>query len=89
MLLKFAVLASFLVSAFSFIAPSARVVCNLRMSSDDASFLPGATLPFGFFDPLGLSKGKSEGVLIRYRESELKHGRLVCFSPSSDQNLRF
>uniref|UniRef100_A0A0G4HQ93 Plastid light harvesting protein n=1 Tax=Chromera velia CCMP2878 TaxID=1169474 RepID=A0A0G4HQ93_9ALVE len=34
--------------------------------------------PFpGFFDPLGLSKGKTEEDLKRWREAELKHGR-VC-----------
>lgn len=33
--------------------------------------------PTGFFDPLGLSKGKSDEVMQHYRESELKHGRVA------------
>lgn len=31
----------------------------------------------GFFDPLGLSKGKSDEIMAAYRESELKHGRIA------------
>ena len=42
-----------------------------------AEDLPGASAPFGFFDPLGLSAGKEESVIRRWRESELKHGRLA------------
>lgn len=35
----------------------------------------GITAPVGFFDPLGLSKDKSDETMAYYRESELKHGR--------------
>mmetsp|Transcript_32789 Transcript_32789/g.59221 ORF Transcript_32789/g.59221 Transcript_32789/m.59221 type:complete len:246 (+) Transcript_32789:58-795(+) len=42
----------------------------------DVRDLAGITAPFGFFDPLGLSEGLSEGRLRFYREAELKHGRL-------------
>mmetsp|Transcript_1033 Transcript_1033/g.1591 ORF Transcript_1033/g.1591 Transcript_1033/m.1591 type:complete len:151 (-) Transcript_1033:1132-1584(-) len=31
----------------------------------------------GFFDPLGLSNGKSDDVMSMYREAELKHGRVA------------
>lgn len=31
----------------------------------------------GFFDPFGFSKGKSDEVMMAYRESELKHGRIA------------
>jgi light-harvesting complex I chlorophyll a/b binding protein 4 len=31
----------------------------------------------GYFDPLGLSKNKSDDVMSLYRESELKHGRVA------------
>ena len=31
----------------------------------------------GFFDPLGLSKGKSDVIMQTYREAELKHGRVA------------
>ena len=31
----------------------------------------------GYFDPLGLSNGKSDEVMNNYREAELKHGRVA------------
>jgi len=37
----------------------------------------GALPPFGFFDPLGLSDGKTAAEMKKYRESELKHGRVA------------
>jgi len=37
----------------------------------------GITAPVGFFDPLGLSKGKSDQIMMHYREAELKHGRVA------------
>ncbi|KAL7516518.1 hypothetical protein ACHAWX_001527 [Stephanocyclus meneghinianus] len=37
----------------------------------------GITPPVGFFDPLGLSAGKSDATMKYYRESELKHGRVA------------
>jgi light-harvesting complex I chlorophyll a/b binding protein 1 len=40
----------------------------------------GATAPFGFFDPLGLSEGKSVKELKKWRESELKHGRIAMLA---------
>lgn len=40
----------------------------------------GATAPFGFFDPLGLSEGKSVKELKKWRESELKHGRVAMLA---------
>ena len=48
---------------------------SLRMTA--AEELPGSAGPFGFFDPLGLSKSLSDVEVSRWRESELKHGR-VC-----------
>ena len=39
--------------------------------------LPGAIGPFNFFDPLNLSAGKSDITIKRWRESEVKHGRLA------------
>ena len=71
--LALAALAS--VAAF---APSARMATKasaLKMSA--AESLPGATAPFGFFDPLGLSSEKSASEIKKIREAELKHGR-VC-----------
>uniref|UniRef100_A0A7S1FWV3 Plastid light harvesting protein n=2 Tax=Corethron hystrix TaxID=216773 RepID=A0A7S1FWV3_9STRA len=37
----------------------------------------GITAPMGFFDPLGLSAGKSDEIMLAYREAELKHGRVA------------
>ena len=37
----------------------------------------GILAPVNFFDPLGLSKNKSDDVMKHYRESELKHCRVA------------
>lgn len=37
----------------------------------------GILAPVGFFDPLGLSKGKSDAIMNYYREAELKNGRVA------------
>lgn len=42
--------------------------------------LPGAIAPFGFFDPLKISEGKSEATVSRFREAELKHGRVAMLA---------
>ena len=44
--------------------------------------LPGKVPPLGYFDPLGLSSGRSanDKSLKRWRESELKHGRLAMLA---------
>merc|ERR1712066_146347 len=38
---------------------------------DNVGILP----PVGFWDPLGLSEGRDEEKILRWREIELKHGR--------------
>lgn len=40
-------------------------------------YLPGQIPPLGYFDPLHLSDGLADKELIRYREAELKHGRIA------------
>ena len=42
--------------------------------------LPGAIAPFGFFDPLNISQGKSDAVITRFREAEVKHGRFAMLA---------
>jgi len=42
--------------------------------------LPGQTLPFGFFDPLGLARPIDEKSLKLWREAELKHGRICMLA---------
>ena len=44
--------------------------------------MPGVTAPLGYFDPLGFSKDASPETMKKFREAELKHGRvamLACF----------
>lgn len=52
-----------------------------RMAAGDSGFdiegLPGILQPTGFWDPVGISDGKSEARLRWFREAEIKHGR-VC-----------
>ena len=42
--------------------------------------LVGASAPLGFFDPLGFSKGADAATLNKYRDSELKHGRVAMLA---------
>jgi light-harvesting complex I chlorophyll a/b binding protein 1 len=81
----FIVLASFLASTVAF-APAAsssmaaRFSNKLSMAGDfDAKSLPGVSGPFGFFDPLGLAP-ENKRDFMKYRESELKHGRLAMLA---------
>jgi hypothetical protein len=46
---------------------------KLKMRID----LVGESAPLGFFDPLGFSKSATPAQLSKYRESELKHGRVA------------
>lgn len=48
---------------------------SLESWKDDT--VVGITAPVGYFDPLGLSMGKSDEVMSLYREAELKHGRVA------------
>merc|ERR1712070_578461 len=40
----------------------------------------GVIAPTGFFDPLGLSKDKSEARLRYFQEAETKHGRVAMLA---------
>lgn len=59
---------------------------KMKMTLDEtdktftAKQMLGALPPVGFFDPLGLSNGKTEAELKKYRESELKHGRVAMIA---------
>jgi hypothetical protein len=46
----------------------------------NAEPLPGVSAPLGYFDPLGLSKGKSAATMASYRVAELKHGRVAMLA---------
>jgi len=63
-------------------APMGRTaVRNSAISMDGSGLIGAATEIGGFWDPIGLSKGKSEETLNWYRAAELKHGR-VCMLAS-------
>ena len=68
-------------------APIGRVAkSGLRMNTgelfpDNPTGLVGDIAPTGFFDPLGLSKGKDAATLKQWRDAEIKHGR-VCMLAS-------
>jgi hypothetical protein len=47
---------------------------SIKMAAED---MVGSLAPVGFFDPLQLSAGKSDGELKKIREAELKHGRVA------------
>jgi len=72
---RFFVVSAIMASAMAF-APSAMRSSRSALRMNFAEELPGATQPFGFFDPLGLSKGKDVEQIRIYREAELKHGRV-------------
>ena len=42
--------------------------------------IPGAVAPLGIFDPAGLAKKADEGLLKRYREAEIVHGRVAMLA---------
>ena len=50
---------------------------SLKMSAED---MVGSLAPMGFFDPLGISSGKTDVELKKIRESELKHGRVAMIA---------
>merc|ERR1711988_1715836 len=67
--------------ASAFLAPQTNFastpISRRNVMKMDATELNGADREVGFFDPAGLSRGKSDETLAWYRAAELKHGR-VC-----------
>ncbi|CAM9671883.1 unnamed protein product [Pylaiella littoralis] len=82
--------ATLIASSTAFVAPMAvrsavptASSSSLKMSdgSDYVATLPGA--PFGdgkIFDPLGLSDGAAPGEIKKWREAEIKHGRVAMLA---------
>ena len=60
-------------------APLGRTSRRASLCMNGVEDLPGISGPFGFFDPAGFSNGKTEGEIIKWRESELKVGRDTHF----------
>jgi len=46
----------------------------------DPTVQEGVTEPFGFFDPMGFSKGKTETEFRKLRVAEIKHGRVAMMA---------
>ena len=57
-------------------APTQTAPTSTKLSAWVDDTVVGVTPPAGFFDPLGLSKGKDDKTMKYYREAELKHGRV-------------
>ncbi|CAB1108866.1 LHCP [Ectocarpus sp. CCAP 1310/34] len=82
--------ATLIASSTAFVAPMAvRSVTTtpsspgLKMSagSDYVATLPGAPFSDGkIFDPLGLSDGAAPGDIKKWREAEIKHGRVAMLA---------
>ena len=58
--------------AAALIAPPAARHASRGAPTMAVDGLVGATKPMGYFDPLGLSKGKSLEQMKQFREAELK-----------------
>ena len=66
-------------TAAAFVAPSSGPVAKTQLAAAPVQEWAGATAPFGFFDPLGLSDVDA-GRLAFYREAEIKHGRVAMLA---------
>jgi hypothetical protein len=58
-------------------APTSPISTSTTQLSAWVNDQVGIIPPAGFFDPLGLSKGKDDATMKYYREAELKHGRVA------------
>ena len=67
-------------TAAAFVAPSSAPAAKTQLAAAPVQEWAGATAPFGFFDPLGLSKDIDAGRLAFYREAEIKHGRVAMLA---------
>lgn len=66
-----------LLGAAAAFAPAAKTSTSSTAVSGWKDEMVGVTAPVGFFDPMGLSTGKSDATMNYYREAELKHGRVA------------
>lgn len=75
--MKLAVIASLFASAAAF-APSKQASSSSALQAFEADF--GATLPLGFWDPLGLVSDGDQAKFDRLRLTEVKHGRIAMLA---------
>lgn len=76
---RFISVASIIVAATALRMPAVSRTHKAALSMS-AEGLVGSLPPVGFFDPLGLSAGKSAGEIKKIREAELKHGRVAMLA---------
>jgi len=75
---KTALISALVASVAAFRPMTVRTASNrLAMSAEE---LVGSLPPVGYFDPLGLANGKSAGEIKKFREAELKHGRVAMLA---------
>ncbi|CAM9823900.1 unnamed protein product, partial [Heterosigma akashiwo] len=81
MALRASIIAAAFAGASAFVAPKsfngvAKSSTQVTMKVED---MVGVSAPLGFFDPLGYSKG-GDAAVAKYREFELKHGRVAMLA---------
>lgn len=77
----FAIVAvSIIASATAFAPRTSSMRMSVELPSFNAKSFPGVSEPFGYFDPLGLSTDLTEEDFKKYRESEIKHGRVAMLA---------
>merc|ERR1712087_122783 len=72
-------IASTLATTAAFVAPACTTSSSALQAAPVTEWA-GVTGPFGFFDPIGLSKDLDDGRLAFYREAEIKHGRVAMLA---------
>jgi len=77
--MKIAATFAALAGVASAFAPSQNVNRGTALSANIQE-LPGATMPFKGYDPLGLATLGSESTLQWFRAAELKHGRVAMLA---------
>eukprot|EP00525_Craspedostauros_australis_P008846 CAMPEP_0198112218 /NCGR_PEP_ID=MMETSP1442-20131203/4095_1 /TAXON_ID= /ORGANISM="Craspedostauros australis, Strain CCMP3328" /LENGTH=193 /DNA_ID=CAMNT_0043768925 /DNA_START=57 /DNA_END=638 /DNA_ORIENTATION=- len=75
--MKTAILSALIGSAAAFAPAQQKAASTTSLQAWKDDTVVGITAPMGYFDPLGLSAGKSDEVMSLYREAELKHGRVA------------
>lgn len=75
--MKTSILFSLIASVAAFTPSTVPKTSSIQVSAWRDETVTGITPPVGFWDPFGFSNGKSDKVMMYYRESELKHGRVA------------
>jgi len=74
--MKCAILASLVASAAAFAPATQKVTSSALAAASPYEDEIGVISPTGFFDPLGFSNDATPEKFARYRELEIKHGRI-------------